>query len=149
MLRFLFRVVVIALVLGAVAFYFGYRWDGTTHRVERASGTGAGAAAGAIGGMMDRERVREAGAEIADTIAESAGHAEAALGEARLTAKIKSKMLLDDTIAAGRLNVDTQGTVVTVGGSVDTPAQHERALQLARETDGVTSVVDRIAVNRR
>lgn len=143
MLRFLFRVVVIALVLGAVAFYFGYRWDG--NRVERASG----AAAGAIGGMMDRERVRAAGAEIADTIAESAGHAEAALGEARLTAKIKSKMLLDDTIAAGRLDVDTQGTVVTVRGSVDTSAQHERALQLARETDGVTSVVDRIAVNRR
>jgi len=42
--------------------------------------------------------------------------------------------------------VDTNGSVVTVRGVVDTPAQRERALQLARDTDGVTSVVDRVAV---
>jgi osmotically-inducible protein OsmY len=55
-------------------------------------------------------------------------------------------MALDDSIEVRRLNVDTNGTVVTVRGSVDTRAQRERALQLARETDGVTSVVDRIDV---
>lgn len=140
MCRLLFRLIVLALVLGAVAFYFGYRWNGGLGRAA-----GAGASAG-IGRMIDSERVREAGAEIADTLAGGADQAEAALVEARLTAKIKSKMVLDDTIPAGRLNVDTSGTVVTVRGSVDTPAQHRRALQLARETDGVTSVVDRISV---
>ena len=53
-------------------------------------------------------------------------------------------MALDDTIEASRVNVDTDGTVVTLRGTVVTSTQHQRVLQLARETAGVTSVVDRV-----
>ena len=69
-----------------------------------------------------------------------------ALAETRLTAKIKSKMALDDTIDSSGIDVDTTGTVVTVRGSVATKAQRERVLQLARETAGVTSVLDQVKV---
>jgi osmotically-inducible protein OsmY len=35
---------------------------------------------------------------------------------------------------------------VTLSGHVETRAQHDRALALARETDGVATVVDRLTV---
>lgn len=59
---------------------------------------------------------------------------------------IKAKMALDDAIEAARIDVDTAGGVVTLTGSVRSQAERERALRLARETDGVTSVVDRLTV---
>ena len=46
------------------------------------------------------------------------------------------------------IDVDTHGSVVTLSGVVATGAQHQRALQLARETDGVTQVVDRLRVRQ-
>ncbi len=63
-----------------------------------------------------------------------------------ITAKIKAKMALDDTVKALDVNVDTSGTTVTVTGTVATEAQKARVLQLARETEGVKQVVDRVQV---
>jgi hyperosmotically inducible protein len=140
MFRFLFRVVAVVLVLSAAAYFWASGREGAAGLGERAEG------AASRGGQVARERAREAGAQIAQTISVGAERAEAALVDARLTAKIKSKMALDDTVAASRLDVDTSGGVVTVRGVVDTPAQRERALQLARETDGVRSLEDRIEV---
>jgi osmotically-inducible protein OsmY len=58
-------------------------------------------------------------------------------------------MALDDSIDAANIDVDTDGSVVTLTGRVDTAAQKERALRLARETEHVTSVVDRLRVDAR
>ena len=44
------------------------------------------------------------------------------------------------------IDVDTDGTVVTLSGRVSSEAEHRRAVQLARETEGVTSVVDNLVV---
>jgi osmotically-inducible protein OsmY len=143
MFRFLFRVVAVVLVLGVAAYFWANGREAAAGLGEHAEG------AAARGGLIARERAREAGAQIARTISVGADRAEAALVDARLTAKIKSKMALDDTIAASRLDVDTSGGAVTVRGVVETAAQRERALQLARETDGVRSVEDRIDVVRR
>jgi osmotically-inducible protein OsmY len=139
MLRFLCRAIVLLLVLAGAAFYWWGGWDGAAALRERAEDT-------ALGDLIERESLREAGAQIAGAVSSGAGKADMALTDARLTAKITSKMALDDTISVRRLDVDTSGSVVTVRGVVDTTAQRERALQLARETDGVTSVVDRMAV---
>jgi osmotically-inducible protein OsmY len=58
-------------------------------------------------------------------------------------------MALDDSIDAATIDVDTDGSVVTLTGRVDSQAQKERALRLARETESVTSVVDRLTVDAR
>ncbi len=55
-------------------------------------------------------------------------------------------MALDDTVKALDLNVDTVNSVVTVTGKVRTRAERERALALARETNGVRQVVDHITI---
>ena len=45
--------------------------------------------------------------------------------------------------------IDTNDSRVTLTGTVIDEAQHGRALQLARETSGVTSVVDQLSVGKR
>ena len=80
----------------------------------------------------------------------TATHAAEALGDrmsdSALTAKIKSKMALDDHVNARAINVDTSGSVVTLRGNVLSKAQRDRALRLARDTAGVRDVVDRLQV---
>ena len=69
-------------------------------------------------------------------------------GDAALTAKVKTKFLADATVKGLEIDVDSNNTVVTLNGSVGTEAEHARAIQLARETDGVTQVVDRLTVRK-
>lgn len=140
MFRFLFRVFVLLALLGAGAYYWAFGWS-SRDDVERSR-------AGRLDDLIDRG-VKEAGEGVVQVVAGGADHAKALLSDAGLTAKITSKMALDDTISARRVDVDTRGAVVTVSGTVDTEVQRERALRLARETDGVTSVVDRIEVRER
>jgi hyperosmotically inducible periplasmic protein len=64
-----------------------------------------------------------------------------------ITTAVKSKLAADDTVNASAIDVDTQGGVVTLTGTVDTQMAKERAVQLARETDGVTRVDDRLTVD--
>jgi hyperosmotically inducible periplasmic protein len=64
-----------------------------------------------------------------------------------ITTAVKTKLAADDTVKAYRIDVDTKDHVVTLTGAVDTPAGRERAVQIARSTDGVTSVVDNLTVS--
>ncbi len=109
-----------------------------------ASRTTAPRPVGTIG--ANSERAREIGAEVGERTAVAANEARRALTDGQVTAKIKAKMALDDTVKALDVNVDTSGSTVTVSGMVDSAAQRERVLQLARETAGVTTVVDRLRV---
>lgn len=88
------------------------------------------------------ERARQSGAELGERAAIATTRVEETLSEAGLTAKIKAKMALDDLVTARTINVTTQGTTVTLTGSVESKAERDRAVSLARETDGVTRVVD-------
>ena len=144
MLRTLLRLVLLAiLVVGVAAFFFGYRWgaDGI-ERVERPAGT-----SGATG-PIDTTRAREAGARVGDAVARGANEAERAASDGALTAKIKAKMALDDRVKAAKIDVDTAGAVVTLSGNVSSEDERSRAVQLARDTDGVTRVIDHLVVAR-
>ena len=64
-----------------------------------------------------------------------------------LTTAVKSKLAADDTVKSYRIDVDTKDAVVTLNGAVDTAAARTRAVELARGTDGVRDVVDRLTVS--
>lgn len=64
-----------------------------------------------------------------------------------VTTAVKSKLAADDTVKAYQIDVDTADGVVTLSGAVQTQAAKDRAIQLARETDGVTRVEDRLTVD--
>ena len=97
-------------------------------------------------------RAQRVGAQVGERVgektAEAAGFASAVLTDSALTAKIKSKMALDDTVHARAIDVSTTGHVVTVSGVVGSQAEHDRIVQLAGETAGVTRVIDHLAFAR-
>ena len=100
---------------------------------------------GAIG-TTGSERAREVGADIGQRTAAAADATRKAIDDGRLTTKIKAKMALDDTVNALNLDVDTTAGVVTVKGAVRSEVERERALALARETVGVTQVIDQLQI---
>jgi osmotically-inducible protein OsmY len=95
---------------------------------------------------VDVAKARERGAAIAGKAAEMVSGIEETVAEAAISSKIKAKMALDDSVRAARISVRTQGSTVTLSGRTTSSAERERAVRLARETDGVTRVVDHIEV---
>lgn len=63
-----------------------------------------------------------------------------------ITSAVKSKMAADDTVKASEINVDTHEHVVTLNGTVGSQAEKDRALMIARNTEGVSSVIDDLRV---
>ena len=94
-------------------------------------------------------RARESAAQIGEKAGEAANTVGATLEEAALTTKIKAKMALDDMVKARSIDVTTRNTTVTLSGIVGSRAEHDRAMALARETDGVTDVVDNMRMLQR
>jgi osmotically-inducible protein OsmY len=147
MIRALFRLVLLAvLVVGIAAFFFGYRWGSNTP--DSAGVSDRPAATTGVSRTIDTTRAREAGAEVGETVAKGANEAQRVAADAALTAKIKAKMALDDHVKAAKIDVDTAGSVVTLSGRVSGEDERARAVQMARETDGATSLIDRLTVAR-
>ena len=63
-----------------------------------------------------------------------------------ITTAVKTKFAADDTVKAYKINVDTKEGVVTLAGAVDTPAAKARAVEIAKATKGVSSVVDELTI---
>ena len=63
--------------------------------------------------------------------------------------KVKTNLTADDTVKAAPINIGVQKKVVTLSGTVDTSAVKERAVVVARGTDGVANVVDQITVKQQ
>lgn len=139
MIRALFKLVLVVVILvAAAAFFFGYRFAD--------NGVETPVSARQSLPDVDTAKARETGAKIGETVATGAAEAQQALNDGALTAKIKSKMALDDTVKALSIDVDSRNGVVTLSGRVNSEAERAKALQLARETAGVTTVHDRLAV---
>jgi hyperosmotically inducible periplasmic protein len=88
-----------------------------------------------------QERGREATREATD-------EATPAMGDAGITTTVKTKFLGDTGVAGLQIDVDTRDGVVTLTGTVPTAAEKRRAVELAKATDGVKSVVDRLKVGK-
>ena len=67
--------------------------------------------------------------------------------DAGITTAVKSKLAADDTVKAYKVDVDTHNKVVTLTGEVDTSAQREHAVMIARNTKGVADVIDQLRVS--
>jgi hyperosmotically inducible protein len=68
-----------------------------------------------------------------------------ALTDTGITTNVKAKFLADDAVKSSQLEVSTRNGVVTLTGNVDSEAAKNKALELARTTTGVKSVVDMIS----
>lgn len=141
-MRHLLRLVVVVVLLVAAGFLlFGF-WAG------RAGTTQPSPAAIGTAGSSHTERARERAAELGEKAAAASAKVQETVTEAGITAKIKAKMALDDSVKARSIDVSTSGSVVTLSGTVRSVPEHDRAIALARETLGVSQVVDQLRVQR-
>lgn len=140
LVRLLLGVILIALVgFLLLGYWAGSSWNTAERPTSSPVGTGGG---------IDTNTARERAAQVGEKAAIAAEAVRDTVSEASLTGKIKAKMALDDTVKALNINVTTAGSTVTLIGRVGSSAERERAVALARETDGVTRVVDNLQIGR-
>lgn len=63
-----------------------------------------------------------------------------------ITTSVNARLAADDEVSTYNIDVETADGVVTLTGEVQHARARERALELARNTDGVRDVVDRLTV---
>lgn len=67
--------------------------------------------------------------------------------DSTVTAKVKTKLATDSQTSAIKIGVDAKGGVVTLSGTVPTDIEKKKAEELAKNTDGVKQVVNKISVD--
>jgi hyperosmotically inducible periplasmic protein len=85
----------------------------------------------ATAGEKSKEGVQKAGSEVTD---------------AYILSRINSKFIGVDVLEGSDINVDSDKQVVTLKGMVPSEAARARAIALAKETEGVKRVVDRLTI---
>jgi hyperosmotically inducible protein len=94
------------------------------------------------------EDAMQGGREAADRTRDAAGRAGAVVTDAAITSAVKAKLLADTTVKGLQIDVDTSGGMVTLNGNVSSRAEADRAIMLARNTEGVKSVNDNMRIGR-
>lgn len=89
---------------------------------------------------------RDAARDMGDTLERKTDQAGQAIGDASITATIKGKYLVDDTLKGLQIDVDTEQGVVKLGGTVQSGAAKELATQIAQSVEGVVSVDNQLTI---
>jgi len=98
-------------------------------------------------GAQDAGQALAQGAESAgQAVQEESAKAAEATGDAAITAKVKAMLLADPEVGGLKIEVDTVDGKVTLGGTAESAYQKKEAGKLARHTQGVRSVDNRIEV---
>lgn len=99
------------------------------------------------------QKAREAGRETRDQVRQArqetrgvAGRSGNAITDSWITMKVHSQFVPEDALEDSDIDVETRGGVVTLTGTVATAAGKSRAVAIAKGTDGVKSVSDRLRV---
>jgi hyperosmotically inducible protein len=138
MFRLLRFLLFVAIVVGALAYLGGY-WQ-----PQWLPPSPAVASQPPIEPDRARDRAAEAGRRLSEEAAKAGKKLEEVVSDGALATKIKSKMALDDYVDATKIRVDAKDGVVTLTGTYGTARERERAVQLARETNGVTRIEDKL-----
>jgi osmotically-inducible protein OsmY len=94
------------------------------------------------------ETVKDSADKAGRAIKDSASKAGEVASDGWITTKVKAQFVDEDTLSASSINVDTKDGVVTLNGTVPSEAARNRALEIARTTEGVIRVVDELHLPR-
>jgi len=98
-------------------------------------------------GVRDvRDELPVAAGTRSDRRGTSGSGAVAGVTDPWITTKIQSKYFLDSEVKGHRIDVDTRNGVVTLAGTVASDKERQLAEQIARSTDGVSRVINRLTV---
>jgi hyperosmotically inducible periplasmic protein len=97
--------------------------------------------------MSQAGQAAENAASSSGQAIEDAAHGTATVvKDSTITAKVKTALHQDDAVARDKIHVTTVAGVVTLKGQVSSPSESKRAEELAKQTEGVKSVDNRITV---
>jgi hyperosmotically inducible periplasmic protein len=92
------------------------------------------------------ESMEHAAGDTADAVKHTYHGAKAVVNETTTTAKVKSALHDDKMLADADIHVSTRADVVTLSGSVQTPAEAVHATDIAMRTEGVSKVDNQLKV---
>jgi hyperosmotically inducible protein len=105
---------------------------------------GVDRAAGAVGRAA--EKTGSAISTAGDKAKQGVQKATGEVTDAYLLSVVKAKFVGVDVLQGSDINVDADAQVVTLKGTVVSEAGRKRAIELAKDTDGVKRVVDQLTI---
>jgi osmotically-inducible protein OsmY len=157
MIRFIFGVLIGALIVAGAIWYFRAPPGKVTleqearDRIVSGAAEAGNAARSTLQSLgLTPESIKEELARTGKVIrnkSEAVGHALADVAaDARITTDIKAKFLADPGLSALSISVNTTAGCVTLSGTASTLENISKAMSLAYETDGVTQVISTLQV---
>jgi len=120
-----------------------------------AASIAAGGFAHAAGAQEAKQKARQAELETKQEAREAKQDTKAAarktgnaMSDSWVTMKVHSQFVPEDALEDSDIDVTTRAGVVTLTGTVPTAAGKSRAVAIAKATDGVKSVSDRLRIAR-
>jgi osmotically-inducible protein OsmY len=92
------------------------------------------------------EKTKEGASKVADKTKEGLSKTGEVITDGWITTRVKSKFLDEDLLKGSDINVDTNNHVVTLKGTVMSAAARARAVEQAKEVEGVHQVVDHLTI---
>jgi osmotically-inducible protein OsmY len=83
--------------------------------------------------------VKEKASNVVDRTSRSAA-------DSTITSKVKAGLLADNDLKGMDINVDTEKGVVMLSGFVESKAEADKAVRLAKDVEGVTKVKNSLKV---
>ena len=95
------------------------------------------------------EKTKEGAGKVFEKTKEGTGKAASETSDAYILSRVKSRFVGVDVLKGSDINVDCDNKVVTLKGTVPSEAARSRAVQIAKSTEGVHEVVDRLTVGQK
>ena len=92
------------------------------------------------------KKIGEAADKVGEKMSEQSAKAGVAIDDTEITAKVKAAIFAEPGLKTLQISVDTVKAVVTLTGSVDSPASSDRAKALASAVAGVKQVENRLVL---
>jgi hyperosmotically inducible protein len=117
---------------------------GTSGTIERK--TKEGAEKTKEGAVKVAEKTKEGAVKVGDKTKEGLSKTGEVITDAWITSRVHSKFVGEDLLKGSDINVDTNDHVVTLKGTVMSAAARARAIEQAKEVEGVHQVIDRLTI---
>jgi osmotically-inducible protein OsmY len=116
-------------------------------RVENQLVVDLSAPTGTSGTMKNAaEKTKEGAETVAEKTKEGLSKTGEVITDGWITSRVHSKYVGEDLLKGSDINVDTKDHVVTLKGTVMSAAGRARAVEQAREVEGVHRVIDQLVI---
>jgi hyperosmotically inducible periplasmic protein len=96
--------------------------------------------------VVEEKELSESTEDMQDDLAQSKEESESALTDAKIATVIKTRLLMDTDISGFDIDVDVENGNVVLTGEVDSDAERQLAIEIAKNASDVKDVEDNLEV---